>query len=56
MIKHTQAIRQILLTNCQRVFDRFVGLALKELVSKWQDTFFNLLQELFNANSNHYLC
>ena len=27
MIKHTQAIRRILLTNCQRVFDPFVGLA-----------------------------
>ena len=28
---HTQTIRQLLPTNCLRVFDHFVGLALKEL-------------------------
>ena len=29
MAKHTQTIRRLLLTNCLRVFDHFVGLALK---------------------------
>ena len=31
MIKHTQRIRRLLLTNCLSVFDYFVGLALKVL-------------------------
>ena len=31
MIKHTQRIRRLLLTNCMSVFDYFVGLALKVL-------------------------
>ena len=31
MVKHTQIIRRLLPTNCLSVFDRFVGLALKEL-------------------------
>ena len=31
MIKHTQAIRRLLPTNCLSVFDHFVGLGLKEL-------------------------
>ena len=31
MVKHTEAIRQHLPTNCFSVFDHFVGLALKEL-------------------------
>ena len=31
MVKHTQAIRQLLPTNCFSVFDHFVGLAFKEL-------------------------
>ena len=29
MVKQTQTIRQLLPTNCLRVFDHFVGLALK---------------------------
>ena len=33
MIKHTQTIRRLLLTNCLSVFDHFVGLALKELTA-----------------------
>ena len=49
MVKHTQMIRRLLLTNCLSVFDRFVGFAFKvglallvrsslnsqELVWKW---------------------
>ena len=31
MVKHTQTIRRLLLTNCYRVFDHFVGLAFKDL-------------------------
>ena len=31
MVKHTQTIRGLLLTNCLSVFDNFVGLALKGL-------------------------
>ena len=34
MAKHTQTIRQLLPTNCLSVFDHFVGLALKELMSQ----------------------
>ena len=33
MVKHTQAIRQLLPTNCLSVYDHFVGLALKGLTS-----------------------
>ena len=32
MVKHIQIIRRQLLTNCLRVFDHFVGLALKGLI------------------------
>ena len=32
MVKHTQTIRRLLLTNCLSVFDHFVGLALKGLI------------------------
>ena len=31
MVKHTQIVRRLLPTNCLRVFDHFVGLALKGL-------------------------
>ena len=31
MVKLTQTVRWLLPTNCLRVFDRFVGLALKGL-------------------------
>ena len=31
MVKHTQKLRQLLLTNCLSVFDHFLGLALKGL-------------------------
>ena len=31
MVKHTQKIRQLFLTNCLSVFDDFFGLALKGL-------------------------
>ena len=31
MVKHTQTIRGLLMTNCLSVFDHFVGLALKGL-------------------------
>ena len=31
MVKHTQTIRWLLPTNCLRVFDHFVGLAIKGL-------------------------
>ena len=33
MVKHTQAIRRVLPTNCLSVFDHFVELALKGLRS-----------------------
>ena len=33
MVKHTQAIRRLLPTNCLNEFDHFVGLALKGLKS-----------------------
>ena len=32
MVKHTQTIRRLLLTNCLSVFDHFVELALKGLI------------------------
>ena len=32
MVKHTQTIRRLLLTNCLSVFDHFVGLAHKGLI------------------------
>ena len=32
MVKQTQTIRRLLLTNCLSVFDHFVGLALKGLM------------------------
>ena len=35
MVKHIQAIFRLLPTNFLRVFDHFVGLALKELVQKF---------------------
>ena len=31
MVKHTQTIRWLVLTNCLSVFDHFVGLTLKGL-------------------------
>ena len=37
MVKHTLTIRQLLPTNCLRVFDHFVGLALKGLIIKYYD-------------------
>ena len=33
MVKHTQRIRRLLLTNCLNVFDHFVGLALNGLTN-----------------------
>ena len=33
MVKHTQTIRRQWLTNCLSVFDHFVGLALKDLIT-----------------------
>ena len=33
MVKHTQAIRQLLLTNCLSMFDHFVGLVREGLIS-----------------------
>ena len=32
MVKPTETIRRLLLTNCLSVFDHFVGLALKGLI------------------------
>ena len=32
MLRHTQTIRQLLLTNCLSVFEHFVGLVLKRLI------------------------
>ena len=34
MVKHTQAIRLLTLTNCLSVFDHFVGLARKGLIDQ----------------------
>ena len=37
MVKHTQTICQLLLTNCLSVFDHFKGLALKGLTeTNWE--------------------
>ena len=33
MVRHTQTIRQLLPTNCLSMFNHFVGLSLKELIS-----------------------
>ena len=33
IVKHTQRIRRLLLTNCLNVFDHFVGLALNGLTN-----------------------
>ena len=33
MVKHTQTIRRLLPTNCLSVFDHFVGLVLKVLIT-----------------------
>ena len=33
MVRHTQTIRQLLPTNCLSMFNHFVGLLLKELIS-----------------------
>ena len=33
MVKHTQTIRRLLPTNCLSVFDQFVGMTLKGLMS-----------------------
>ena len=35
MVRHTQASRRLLWTNCLSVFDRFVGLALKGYNTNW---------------------
>ena len=34
MVKHTQASRRLLATDCLHVFDHFVGLALKGIKTK----------------------
>ena len=45
MVKHTQTIHRLLLTNCLSVFDHFVGLVLKGLgkLSLKQKTYERLL-------------
>ena len=47
MIKHTQAIRWLLPTNCLRVFDHFVELALKGLKGSFK------VFELIHAPFSH---
>ena len=37
MVKHTQTIRPLLPSNCLSVFDHFVGLARKGLISDLLD-------------------
>ena len=37
MVKHTQAIRRLLRTNCLSVFDHFVALARKRLMETVRD-------------------
>ena len=44
MVKHTQTICWLLLTNCLSVFDDFVGLALKGLMKMEFTIFFISLQ------------
>ena len=39
MVKHTQTIRGLLLTNCLSVFDHFVGLAPKGLSIKLAEVY-----------------
>ena len=61
MVKHTQTIRQVLLTNCLNVFDQFWGLALKGLNSirsTERSHLFsksNLLENLFKIFQNRFM-
>ena len=50
MVKHTQTIRCQKPTNCLRVFDSFVGLALKELKADSEAVFFCEFCEIFKNN------
>ena len=44
MVKHTQTIRRLLLTNCLGVFSHFVGLALTGLrnITEWREKVLNV--------------
>ena len=56
MVKHTQAIRQLLLTNCLSMFDHFVGLVREGLISssknaiKKKKNYDSILPLLTNSN------
>ena len=56
MVKHTQAIRQLLLTNCLSMFDHFVGLVREGLISssknaiKKKKDYDSILPLLTNSN------
>ena len=56
MVKHTQAIRRLLLTNCLSMFDHFVGLVREELISssknaiKKKKDYDSILPLLTNSN------
>ena len=56
MVKHTQTIRQLLLTNCLSVFDHFVGLAIKWLknVTQAMTCIFVCTQVNFTLNYHNW--
>ena len=45
MVKHTQTICWLLLTNCLSVFDHFMGLGLKELITDEHQALATLLKD-----------
>ena len=47
MVKHTQTIRRQQPTDCSSVFDHFVKLALKGLISLYNSAFGELYEVLF---------
>ena len=55
MVKHTQIIRRLFPTNCLSVFNHFVGLALKGLISfviSWNESILNMWYCMGNTSQN----
>ena len=55
MVKHTQTIRRLLLTNCLSVFDQFVGLPLEGLTSSFFISFLNFNEIFFSQTFLVYI-
>ena len=57
MVKHTQTICRLLLTNCLSAFNHFVGLALKGLTNDYKQIFPHLVKILciLCASHKHFL-